>query len=281
MGDSRISNALKALAGGLQTIGAARREDEQIEGQRNFQKGMQESNQAFQQRLSEMQMAHQDTTLEKTQAFQSEQGDKDRLFRKEMFAAEQGAANARHAQSMAATWAGIKSAAAARTDAIEDRNLQRQLKVYEIGVTQAAGQYEKLTESMQKEMAEIAKNPMVSLDPKKMAAAKSEVEQRYAPQLTEASDKIKEGMKEYSAAVGISGFDVSVAVDSSAGAGQPAAGAGGAAVDRDRVMQAVELARQSLGSATMDTNELTERFKRGGLSPAEAMLAARQMNQSK
>lgn len=273
MGSSRLSEALRHLAGGLQAVAINREENSRIEGQRQFQREIQESSQQFQQRMQELQMAHGETMLTKQQDFSRSEREAGQLFDMEKFKMEQGAVNARHAQSMSAQWAQIKQSAANMQDQIKDRNLQRQLKVYEVGVTTAAGQYEKVLDAMNKEAAELAKNPMLTIDPKKMQAARQELSQRYAPQIEEAAGKVQENMDAYSSAVGIdkSGFDVSTSVDSTAQM------SGDGAVNRDKVAQAVDAARAQLGGAIPNEANLISGFMKAGLTRAEAVNAARQL----
>jgi len=286
MGDSRISNALRDLAGGLQNIAAFRADQQQKDESRKFQQAMQESSQAFSARMQEISMQHSETMLGKQQDFNAGESDKDRAFRGEMFdkeqgarmkmfGMEQGAINARHAQSLGAQFEQLKQQASQVEDAKKDRDLQRQLKVYELGVSQASGQHSSLLDQMNKEMGEIAKNPMLAVDPKKLAAAKQEVSSRYAPQLQEATGKIEENIKKYAGAVGIPDFS---GVTGNKDNPETKASGGMPGMDRDKVSQAVQAAQTQIGGGAMPSEQaLVNGFMGKGLTRPEAIAAARQM----
>lgn len=262
----RLSNALKVLAGGLEKIAVFRAADEEREEARAFQERLIGIQQQHSEKMLENQQAHGEAMLTKQQEFNAAQAGEDRLFRIEMFDRENAAQERRFAQQMAATWASIRqsgaNAAAAREDAAEERNLSRQLKVYEFGVNQASTEYQGAVEQMQKEMAEVAKNPMISIDPEKMQAAKLEITERYRPILTEAKEKITENMKGYAEAVGMpQKADFS---DVQSGS------------DRAIITRAVAATKAQLGNSPPPPEaNLIAGYKRSGLSDQQARAAAR------
>lgn len=280
MGSSRLSNALMALGEGLDVMAQGRFRTEERESDRAFQREMLASREALEQRMLELRQSHEVSMMDKQQTFVAGQTDKEMGFKREMFESEQAAVNARHAAGLAAEWARIRQAAASQAssnaradaqlkDAKEDRDLQRQLKVYEIQVQQGQNQYNGVLEAMQKELAEAAKNPMLAADStgKKKEAERARIEAQYAPMLKEAKDEMQNGISRYSSAVGIKA-DFS-GVESSVDSVEPTG-------MRDKVTAMSDAAMAQIGSGPVPPEQnLIAGFMKQGATRTEALAAAR------
>lgn len=293
----RLSNALKALGSGLMTIAAYRGAKEEREGEQAFQREMRDSQNSFQTRLLELQQAHGEKMMDKGQEFNVSDREDRQLFDMDLFNKKVAIEERHFAQEMAARWASIRASAASAGgggNAANERQLTRQLGVYEMQIKNAAGEYEGLQKMMNEEIKAVSEDKMLALRPEQLKAAKAAVLERYQPQLKEAKAKIDEGMTTYASAVGLppkekSGAMSGVITGSSdpvptkgrggAGGGMPAPAA---AIDEDRIASAVSAARTQLGSSltpgTMPSEaNLVAGFEKAGLSRAEAIRAARQL----
>ena len=294
----RLSNALKALGAGLTTIAAYRGAQEEKEGERAFQREMRDGQQAFQTRMMELQQAQAEKMMDKGQEFNAADREDKQLFDMELFNKKTAIEERHFAQEMAARWAQIRASAAnagGGSNAAGERQLTRQLGVYELQVKTAAGEYEGVQKAMNEEVKALADDKMLALRPEQMKAARKEIMDRYQPQLADAKTKINEGMSLYSEAVGIkakpdfsnvqSGSKEPEARRPAGDAPSPMAGgmaATASAINEDRVTQAVRAARSQLGSsltpATMPSElNLVAGFEKAGLTRAEAVKAARQL----
>lgn len=293
--DNRLSNALAVLGQGLSTIAQVRGLREERAEERAYQDKVLASQQAFQERLTQLGMQHDRSMMKEGQQFQSSERQASQLFEMEKFNKQMAAEERRHAAEMSARWASIKESAAARSqarsDAKSDARLSRQLKVYELGMTTAANQYQATAEAMQDELATLAKDDMLKLDQNALQAAQQAVRERYSGQLQEARAAIDDNMASYADSVGVGKGKVTIGPMTPAGGAspEPAAapqspntGGGGGQVDREKVAAAVEQARDSLGADFQASPaKLEQAFIAYGLNDQEAKLAARQMvNQS-
>lgn len=257
MSNNRLRNALQALSGGLTTIAQYRGMKEEKAEEREFQTETLERQQAFQERLAGKQMDHQSALQEKGFEHQSAEGEKDRLFRTDIAKMEMDSAERRHAQSMSAQYAGLRQQAEQFAAGREDKGLDRQLKVYEMGVEGAADQYTQLVKAMQGEMTAVAKDTMIIGEERKKAAADA-IRESYAPQLAAAREEIDNNMRGYAEVVG-----AKLPEKPEAGGAEPAGG-----VDIDRIAQrAVESAGPAI--ATIDDERLKTMFRKAGVPDAQ------------
>lgn len=284
MGSQRISDMLKSLSGGLSVLAGAARQDEVLEGERNFQRERDDARNAFAERIQQLRMEHDDSQLASQQAFASGESEKDRAFKGEMFdkeqgarmkmfQMEQGAINARAQAGLAAEWARIKQAGAQLASAAEDRKLERQLKVYEVQVNQGQSKYNSVMESMQKEIENLSKNNMLMADStgKKMDAARAKITEQYAPLLSEARADMTSAIDGYSKAVGLK-------ADFSDVHGTPGLEGTEPAMRSDRITAAVEATKAKIGSGPMPPEaNLIAGYMKIGMTRAEAMATARRV----
>lgn len=304
--DNRLSNALSVLGHGLSTIAQVRGLREEREEERAYQDKVRASQNAFQERLTNLGMQHDRTMMKEGQAFQTSERESTQLFEMKKFNAELAAQEARHAEEMAARWAGIKQSAAnaaaaradsknAREDAKAQMRTERQLKVYEMGMTTAAGQYQATVEAMQKELETLAKDDMLKLNPGALKEAENAVRERYSGQLKEARAEMDDNMASYADMVGVGEGKVKIGpmtpvAGSEGGAGEaqspplaspsPNVGSGAQSVDREKVDMAVAAATNQIGASGSNMpseSQMRERFVAAGLNEQEAKLAARKL----
>lgn len=289
MASNRLSNALSALGEGLSTIAKYRGAKEEIAEQRAHEDKVRASQNAFQERLLGLGQAHSEKMLGKQQEFSRSEREAGQLFEMDKFNAQMAQSERHFAAEMSARWAGIKQAGASQADARSDRDLSRKLKVFELGMSTAASQYESTIKQMQEEMGALAKDPMLKMDPKQLQAAQEEVRERYSGQLREHESAIDENMGGYAELVGMGKGKVDIGpmqfseVESGSQSSAPASASGGQAgssggVDRTKVAEAVENARSQLGAAAnYPDSKLKAAFIASGLNDQEAALAVRQM----
>lgn len=267
MSRSRLNKALQALSGGLQSVAAYRAHREEKEDDRAFQTETMERNQAFQERLSTMGMEHQSAEAQKTRDHASSEAAEGRLFQRDLAEMQIESAEARHAQSMAATYAGIAAQADALQATVEDRDLGRKVEVLKLGVTQAASRYESLAAARQKEIEKASANP-INMKPESLQAAISAIDERYSEQMATAMEEIDAAIRPMAALVGMEEGEAPSMTRS-----DPSA-----SVDRDRVSRAVDMVQtQMAGQPLKSESEMVEAFKKMNLSDHEARMAARQM----
>lgn len=287
---NQLSNALARLGEGLSTIAMYRAGKEEKQEERAYQQQMMEGQRAFQERLLDLQQAQGEKMFSMEREFRTAEREDKQKFDIDMFEKTSAIQKDQFAQEMAARWAGIRAqaAAAARSGSgANERQLTRQLGVYEKQIELAAGEYSGVREAMNEELKELGKDKMLSMRPKQMQAAKDAVMSRYTPQLQEIKSKIDKGMETYASAVGIepkADFSAVSARSSSTahdgGQAQPGMSGGmaatGTAMNEERITQAVEAAMPQLRLGTLPPErDLVAGFIKAGLSKAEAVKAAR------
>lgn len=265
MSRSQLNRALQALSGGLQSVAAYRAHREEKEEDRSFQTEIMERQQAFQQRLATMGMEHQSAEAQKTREHASAEAAETRLFQKDLAQMQINSAESRHAQSIAATYAGIEAQAKAMEAAAGDRQLARQLDVHKLNVSQAASRYEALASARLKEIEKATGNAM-NIGEGRLEAAISAIDERYQGPMSEAMDQIESAIRPMAELVGLEGDSFLPERDPDA------------SVDRDRVSRAVELVKNQMeGQPLKPESELVEAFKRMNMTDHEARMAARKL----
>lgn len=283
MSNNRLRAALQALSGGLTTIASYRAHQDEKAEERAFQTETQERQQAFQERLVGKQMEHQSMEADKTRQHASAEGEKDRLFRMDLSKMEMESAERRHAQSMSVQYASLKQQAEQFTASREDKGLDRQLKVHEMQVENAADQYTQLIKAMQEELKALSGDMMLSVNAEQRKAAEDAVRARYAPELAAAREEIDAGMRGYAGTVGVELPSKAEPPGATSGGGEDSAPAtdsvpssGEQEVNGEKVRRAVAAyLREMPAAAKVEPARLKQAFIEYGLNEAEAAEAAR------
>lgn len=296
MGSSRVSNALAALSDGLTKIANYRGAKEEKAEERAYQNERDESNRVFQTTLAERGYKHSSDMADKTMAHSSAEAKLGREHAEIMFDKQEQGQNARHAQSLGVQMAGIRAAAARAAKQDGNDHLKEKLRVHELTVATANGQYNATIEAMNKEIAAIDKDEMIRGEAKK-TAAKERVTAQYKPLFEEQRKAIDAGMDEMkyelgmkadfrqsSAEVDTTGkkVDGPASPASTVDATGPTGNAGSVGADKiDQAVEAMLAQLSNVGNIGMPTEQaLVNGFMESGMPRADAVVAARKVRRT-
>lgn len=289
---NKLSNALNTLAGGLETIAAYRGAREEKEETRRWQKEMQDSQNAFQVKLSDTANqrdidrekrgdTRQDTLRAQDLVIRTDERKQDAAIRAHEFKVSTGL----QLQAINATRA-AQVGSGERADA-------RKLGAIELRIKMGSGTLDTLQKSLNEELSDNRKDPMLKHDPAARKVADDAAKASYAPQMEAAMDSISRDLYRYEEAVGLpvsfSGVKTGHSKDAAPAPAMTekmnlnAAGGGGAGKMDDAGIRArVDAAFGQLGprpslSTVPSEAVLVDGFVKSGLSRAEAVKATRML----
>lgn len=183
------SEGLGRLGQGLGTMANYAAQKEATEAQRYAEERRDAANRAFQERIIGLQQQHGKEMMQGQQEFQAGESALNREQQAGQFEIAQGNVLKMHQASMGVQQAQLAATNAAREQQVKDSATQRQLTVLTLGMNAATNEKNTLLTQMQKEYAELSKNPQYQFNAEALQEAQSQISTRYADKLVAADEK--------------------------------------------------------------------------------------------